>query len=66
MNNLKSLRAAAGLTQQQLADASGVSRQQIAKIESGIINIENISLRTALALSSALCVRAEDLTKSTP
>jgi len=49
--NLKPLRKAANLTQQQLADKSGISRVTLARIETGACNP---SLDTLRALSAAL------------
>jgi len=48
--NLKPLRKAANLTQQQLADKSGIRRVTIARIETGGIP----SLNSLMALSAAL------------
>ena len=48
--NLKPLRKAAHLTQQQLADKSGISRVTLARIETGACNPSLDSLR-ALALA---------------
>ena len=51
---LKELRAKAGMTQQQLADATGINIRQIRKIESGEIKLENITAKNFLALAKVL------------
>ena len=51
---LKELRAKAGMTQQQLADATGINIRQIRKIESGEIKMENITAKNFLALAKVL------------
>lgn len=49
--NLRRLRLGAGLSQQALADASGISRRMIAGVENGEANVSLASLdRLALAL----------------
>lgn len=50
------LRKERNMTQAQLAAASGVHVQAIAKLERGERNISNIQLSTALALADALGV----------
>ena len=54
MDDIKTLRQAAGLTQQQLADLAGVNRSQVQKLERGEISLGNITSRTYLALCDAL------------
>ena len=54
MFNLKEQRTAANLTQQALATKTGINIRQIQKMESGEIDINNITLRTAIALADAL------------
>jgi putative transcriptional regulator len=49
--NARSVRLAAGLTQQQLADTIGMSRSSIGNIESGRYNP---SLTAAVAIANAL------------
>lgn len=56
--NLKRLRQAAELSQQALADASGVSRRMLVAIESGDANV---SLNTLDRLAEALGVKFADL-----
>lgn len=56
MTKIKDLRQAAGLTQAQLVERSGVSRGQIQKLESGEIKIGNITLINAARLADALGV----------
>lgn len=51
---LKELRAKAGMTQQQLANATGINIRQIRKIESGEIKLENITAKNFLALAKVL------------
>ena len=58
---LKQHRINAGLTQKQLAEASGVNIRQIQKIESGEIQIGNVTLQNAARLASALGVELKDL-----
>lgn len=58
---VKELRAAAGLTQAQLAEAAGINVRQIQKIECGEINVLNITLGNAAKLAAALGVKVEDL-----
>jgi len=61
MNNIQVLRKAAGLTQSALADAAGMNIRQIQKLESGEIQIDNITLRNGLRLADALGVNPYDL-----
>ena len=58
---LRRLRLAAGLTQAQLAAASGVNPRQIQRVESGASKAENLTLKNAVALAAALGVGVEDL-----
>ena len=58
---LKEYRTAAGMTQQQLADASGVYVRQIQRIESGEGDVSNITLSNAIKLADALGVDVKDL-----
>lgn len=51
---IKSLRQSRGLTQQALADASGLNLRQIQKLEGGEAAIENTTLNTCIALADAL------------
>ena len=57
-NNLKQARAEAGLSQQQLADTVGVSRNTISSIETGQFNP---TAKLALILCVALDKKFEDL-----
>ena len=52
--NIKSMRLAAGLTQTQLAQKAGMNYRWIQKLERGEILIENITLKNAIKLFSAL------------
>lgn len=61
INNIAYYRGIAGLTQQQLADRSGLHKQQVYKIENGKIQIENITLKNALSLAKALGISIDDL-----
>lgn len=58
---LLKLRIAAGLTQKQLSEKSGVSVGQISRIERGYIVSGNMTLSNAAALANALNCHAEDL-----
>lgn len=53
-NKIKQLRTAAGMTQRELAEKTGVNIRQIQKYEVGQPEIGNISLRIAIALADAL------------
>lgn len=57
-NNLKSARGEKGLSQQQLADMVGVSRNTISSIETGQFNP---TAKLALVLCIALDKKFEDL-----
>ncbi len=57
-NNLKEVRSAKGLSQQQLADVVGVSRNTISSIETGQFNP---TAKLALVLCIALDKKFEDL-----
>ena len=54
INKLLYQRSLANMTQQQLADTTGINIRQIQKIESGESNLGNITLRNAVALANAL------------
>ena len=58
-NNIKVLRALRGITQQQLADAIGVRRETLIRIEKG----DNFSFETAIKISEMLKCSLNDLIK---
>ncbi len=58
---LRDLRLAKGYTLHGLAKVSGVNYQKIWQIENNKIKIENVSLKTALKLASALSCNVLDL-----
>ena len=53
---LRDLRIKQGLTQQQLAEKSGIQRVNVAQFESGTRDLSNASLATGLRLADALHV----------
>lgn len=62
---LKELRKAKELTQEQLAQLSGVPRYVIAKYESGKKSWKNMPLERAIALANALeCTDLRELTEN--
>ena len=61
---LKEARTAAGMTQRQLAAASGVHYMQISRAERGEIQVENMTAKTVFALADALGVEARALLES--
>ena len=58
---LRVARKAAGMTQKQLADASGVNSRQIQRIENGEGKMSNVTLGNAVKLADALGVDVKDL-----
>ena len=58
---LKFYRTQKGLTQQELADKSGVNIRQIQKYESGFYVLGNMTLKTAVALADALEIPVRSL-----
>lgn len=58
---LKDARINAGMTQQQLADASGVNIRQIRRVELGTSEAGNMSARNLLAIADILGVDPRDL-----
>ena len=58
---VKVLRLTRGLTQQELASAAHMTVSQLQRIEYGERKVENLSLKTALALADALRVEVEEL-----
>lgn len=60
-SSVQSLRLIRGLTQQELADRAHMSVSQLQRIEYGERKIENLSLKTAIALAKALGVGIEEL-----
>lgn len=58
---VQDLRLVRGLTQQELADRAHMTVSQLQRIEYGERKVENLSLRTALALAKALGVNVEEL-----
>ena len=65
MGHLQKLRKAAGLSQSQLADKSGISWRTIQEYEQGRKRLNGISIERALPLARALGVTIEDLIDST-
>ena len=64
MGNLAIIRKSKGFAQAELAKMSGLTQPYIANVESGKVNIENVSLKNGLILSSVLGCRMEDLIDS--
>lgn len=60
-NKLKTARTNAGMTQQQLADASGVNIRQIRRVELGTSGAGNMSARNLLAIADILGVDPREL-----
>ena len=60
-NKLKTARTNAGVTQQQLADASGVNIRQIRRVELGTSEAGNMSARNLLAIADILGVDPRNL-----
>lgn len=61
MNNIKKIRQLQGMTQQQLADKIGMSRQYIGELERDIRDIHGVSTKILKSIADALDVRMEDL-----
>ena len=59
--NLRTLRAARGLTQKQLADSSGVPQSTISQLETG--QRDNATLATLHAVAKGLGCPVEDLVR---
>ena len=53
---LRELRLKRGMTQQQLAEKLGVTRQHVAAYENGVNSISNMTLAKALRMCDALHV----------
>lgn len=60
-SKIQSLRLIRGLTQQELAERAHMTVSQLQRIEYGERKIENLSLKTGIALSKALGVGIEEL-----
>lgn len=54
LSNVQRLRKAAGITQQELADKTGINIRQIQKYEYGEYDTGKMMLRNAIALADAL------------
>lgn len=61
MATLKELRKLCGMTQRELAEKSGVNIRQIQKYESGEYSLDNMTAKTADAISHALGCSIDDL-----
>lgn len=62
-NNLKELRQAAGLTQAQLAEKSGVNLSMIQFYEQGFKDLNKAAFETGLRIAEALDCDPRDLLK---
>ena len=60
---LRDMRKAKGYTLKGLAAVSGVNYQKIHQIETGKINPQNVTLKTAMKLAKALDCKPEDILK---
>ena len=60
-HRMKDLRIQYGLTQQELADEAHMTVSQLQRLEYGERKVENLSLKTALALAEALGVEVSEL-----
>jgi transcriptional regulator with XRE-family HTH domain len=59
--SIRNLRLVRGMTQQELADRAHMSISQLQRLEYGKRKVENLSLKSALALAKALGVGIEEL-----
>ena len=57
--DLKALRKEKGLTQQELADLSGMHIRQLQKYEKGITRLPNMTVKNAVALARVLEIPIE-------
>lgn len=60
-NTIHNLRLVRGMTQQELAERAHMSISQLQRLEYGERKVENLSLKSALALAKALGVEADVL-----
>ena len=60
-NQIAFLRTLNGMTQQQLANASGTNIRQVQRFENGERDILGASLKIAIAIASALGVDVKDI-----
>lgn len=58
---LKYYRSEKGLTQKQLADATGINIRQIQKYESGEYSVENMTLKNAQLIADTLGINVSQL-----
>lgn len=61
MTRMQEIRKGVGFTQADLSKMTGLTQPYIANVESGKVNIENVSLKNGLIISSVLGCRIEDL-----
>ena len=61
MATLKELRSLCGMTQKELAERSGINIRRIQKYESGEYKINNMTAKSASAISEALGCTIEEL-----
>ena len=61
MTRMQEIRKGVGFTQAELSKMTGLTQPYIANVESGKVNIENVSLKNGLIISSVLGCRIEDL-----
>ena len=59
--SVQNLRLTRGMTQQELADEAHMTVSQLQRLEYGERKVENLSLKTALALAKALGVEVSEL-----
>lgn len=55
--NLLDIRKSKGLTQQQAAEAAGMSQQRLSEYERGVRSVSHMSLEQAARLADALKLR---------
>lgn len=58
------LRKSTGLSQRDFAESIGMKQPYIAKIENGVIDLGNVSLKNGYILSTALGCKMEDLVEN--
>lgn len=61
MTNLQKIRKMNGITQKQLADASGVSLRMVQHYEQGDFRFENVAVSVMISFALALRCRLSDL-----